>query len=74
MRYTKAQISHKIDYLAALRAQQSILTNKSQDLVLAIKEAGGGESKRFRALLVRMPKKTVVVKAHKQVRLYAKSH
>lgn len=72
MRYTQAQVATRINRLAAIKSQQRRLEARANDLVLAIRAAGGGQSKKWDALLVRMPRKVVVVKAHTQVRLYAR--
>lgn len=72
MRYTQARIATRIDRLVAVRAKISTLHSKANDLVLAILSAGGGESRRNIAKIVRMPRKVVIVRAHKQVRTYAK--
>lgn len=72
MRYTQVQVASRIDRLVAVRAKISALQSKSNDLVLAVLSAGGGESRRNIAKIVRMPRKVVVMRAHKQVRTYAK--
>ena len=70
MRYTRAQIAHRVNRLAALRARIRQLEAKANDCVLAILKNRGGSSSKWTAKLVRQPEKTMVVKAHTQVRLY----
>jgi hypothetical protein len=70
MRYTKAQLARKVDRLVNLRKQSADLLRQASDIVAVLLRTKGGESRRFLARLVRMPRKVVVVRAHTQVRTY----
>lgn len=70
MRYTQATIGRKVDRLGELRRRLHALQRKADDIVSVLLRTQGGKGRRFVALLVPMPKKVVVVKAHKQVRTY----
>lgn len=73
MRHTKKLTAKRIDELALLKSQIAPHVARIEELTLAVKDAGGGESALWLAELVRMPKKVMIVKAHKQLRLYAKA-
>lgn len=73
MRHTKKLTAKRIDELALLKSQIAPHIAKIEELTLIVKDAGGGESSLWRAELVRMPKRVMVIKAHKQLRLYEKS-
>ena len=73
MKLNKATIARKINAWAKLQAKLRPLLLKQHDLVTVIKAAGGGESKKWKALIVKQPKKIMIVKAHKQLRLVAKA-
>lgn len=67
MRLNQKQVGKQIDQLMAIRAQLSVFNEKAHNLTLSIKDAGGGESKYYRAFLVPIPKHTVIVRAHKRL-------
>ena len=69
----QTQIAKYIDRLAVIKARQALLDEKAELIVNTLKKEGGGESRKWRASLVRVPEKIVVVKAHKQLRLYPRS-
>ena len=69
----RKQIAKEIDSLARLKGRIAVLQIEEQKAVAILKKAGGGESVHWLAKLVKMPQKTVVIKAHKQLRLYAQS-
>lgn len=66
------RLAVRINALARLKAQQQMLAAKAEELIAVIKKNGGGESARWRAELITMPKRVMVVPKHKQLRLYAK--
>jgi hypothetical protein len=68
----KATIAKLIDQLGGIKAQQAHLATQAEVLVTQLKKVGGGESIYWRAQMVKIPKHTVEVKAHKQLRLYPK--
>lgn len=72
MKLNQTQIARHVNALAALKAKIAALQEKEHAEVLVIKAAGGGESDKFIAKLVKVPEKLVVVKAHKQLRVYPK--
>lgn len=76
MAFDKKQIAKKINQLAKVKAAQKKLDDQALTLSLAIKHGikhkGEGESKHWIAMIVNMPRKTMVVKAHDQLHLIAK--
>lgn len=72
-RSSKRITARRVDELAAIKTQISDLRAREEELVDILKAQGGGESASWLADIVRMPKRTMVVKAHRQLRLYAKS-
>lgn len=72
MKLNKAAVARKINAWAKLQAKLRPLLLRQHDLITVIKAAGGGESKKWIAQLVKQPRKVMVVKAHKQLRLVAK--
>lgn len=72
MKLNKAALARKIDALARVKAKLRPLLEREHILTSVIKAQGGGESKKWWADVVKQPKKTVVVKAHKQLRLIKK--
>jgi hypothetical protein len=67
------QMSRKINQLAKLKAKISKFNDAAEMLVLQITKHGGGESKEWIAQIVTMPKRTVVIRKHKQLRLFPKT-
>jgi hypothetical protein len=72
MRQTRQQVSWKIDRLAELKKRIARELDKANMLVLSIKQAGGGESKKFRATLHHIRAHDVHIRAHKQLRIAPK--
>ncbi len=72
MQLNKQQIAARINRYARLRAQIAALENRAMSDAAVLKTVGGGESSKWRAALVTMPRRTMVIKRHKQLRLYAK--
>jgi len=72
MKLNKQQLAKEIDAYARLRGKMAkIMVDMSRHAQL-IRKAGGGESAKWVAKLVPMPRKVVIVKAHKQLRVVAK--
>lgn len=72
MRLNQAQVARHVNRLAGLKAKIAKLQDKENTEVLVLKAAGGGESSKYIAKIVKVPEKLVVVKAHKQLRVYPK--
>ena len=70
MKLNKQQLSKKIDKLAEIKAKIASLAVEEYTLSTIIKDQGGGESKKWRAVLVGIPLHHVTIQAHKQLRLY----
>jgi len=68
----KVTMAKIIDKFAAIKAKQAVLDMQAQLLSTQLKKEGGGESQQWRAALVRISAHTVIIKAHKQLRLYRK--
>ncbi len=72
MKLNEKQIAKEIDALAKIKVKQAKLAVDAERHALVIKKAGGGESAKWIAKLVKMPRKVVIVKAHKRLNLVAK--
>lgn len=70
MNLNKQQLAKEIDAYVALKARENALALQAARHAQMIKQAGGGESKKWRAALVKVARKVVIVKAHKQLRVY----
>jgi len=66
----KQQTARKINSLVKLRMALAPLQDRAEMLALQLKQHGGGKSKRWIAIVMKMPKRTMVVKAHKQLRIF----
>ena len=65
----KQRIARKINRLAKLKAEMRGLQDAAEMLTLQLLKHGGGESKKWTAIVVAMPKRTMIIRAHKQLRL-----
>jgi hypothetical protein len=69
----KQQIARKINKLVELRTQAAHLQDRAEMLTLQLKKYGGGKSKRWLAVLVKMPKRIMIIRAHKQLRIFPRT-
>lgn len=72
MKLNKTQIADIIERVAGVKARIANDEAAIAGDILLLKKLGGGESDNYVAELIKMPAKTMTVKAHKQLRITAK--
>jgi phage anti-repressor protein len=72
VKLNKKQLAREIDAYVRLRNRAAKIVLDMARHSQMIRRAGGGESAKWVAKLVSMPRKVVIVKAHKQLRVVAK--
>lgn len=72
MKLNKAQIAQVIDRVGKAKGDISVLEGSIAGDIALLKKVGGGESLGYIAELVKMPARTMRVKAHVQLRVTAK--
>lgn len=66
------QVAARVDKVAAAKQKIAKLEDSIAGDIELLKRNRGGESELWRAEIVRMPKRTMTVKAHDQLRLFVK--
>lgn len=64
-------VGRVVDRVALAKAQISSLEADIAGDIALLKKLGGGESESWRAEVVKMPARTMTIKAHRQLRFYA---
>ena len=72
MKLNKKEIAESIEALAKIKAKKRALELLEDTHVRVLMKQGGGESANWLAKIVPVKEKVVRVKAHRQLRLYAK--
>lgn len=68
----KSQVAKRIERLAKIKRQIQALNDAAASDIAVLKREGGGESARWVAKLVTMPRHVAVIPKHQQLRLFAK--